>query len=488
MRYTFRSETDTVYLNPDYRLMIISSSGIALDDGECTLTADVRRISDGTSVSFPDSCFTWTRNEPTFTPVIGKTLELKATDLVDGSATFICRFKKEGLFWDDTATITISERIDGEDARLLQLNATGLMFSLDSDGKPKPSQSIILTAVKQNISEDTIWNIPNKTIANNTESVTIYPYDMGYRDIAVTNLVADIAPGNTRVLYGKNPGYYNFANITLNPNSLVQGHAYYCRYDYLLERYNSENEPVDAFGVWFNSGAAVLKRLYDAVIGSLTTLSFIATANYEPINDALDLYAKVSVGTSIESGFDSKFKDFLFVDLTSTGLLEYLESMGITDINLQTQWCDENLPFIEAADSISISVGNDTGMEAIKCTITAGSFSDSVTISVIRDGENGESYTVLINSTNGNVFRLDNVSTTLSCQVLKNTEDITDTLEEWRFTWKRKTSDVSGDEQWNTSSKAIGHKSIDITENDCYGRTVFTASVDLGDGTVIRSA
>ena len=96
-----------------------------------------------------------------------------------------------------------------------------------------------------------------------------------------------------------------------------------------------------------------------------------------------------------------------------------------------------------------------------------------------EDGKDGESYSVLIHSDKGSVFRPPNIDTTLSCQVLKNNEDITASLENWRFTWSRVTSDPTGDEKWNTSSKAIGHKEIDITDTDCSGRTVFICSVEL---------
>ena len=96
-----------------------------------------------------------------------------------------------------------------------------------------------------------------------------------------------------------------------------------------------------------------------------------------------------------------------------------------------------------------------------------------------EDGKDGESYSVLIHSDKGSIFRPPNIDTTLSCQVLKNNEDITAALEGWRFTWSRVTSDSAGDEKWNTSSKAIGHKEIDIKDADCSGRTVFICTVEL---------
>ena len=118
MRYTFRSQTETVYLNVDYQLVILSSSGTTLKDGSATLSAVVRRVSDGSTVDFEDSCFTWKRHEDSdgFTPVTGPSLVVSSDMLVNGSATFICEFSKEGLFWKDTANISLSATNQGANA------------------------------------------------------------------------------------------------------------------------------------------------------------------------------------------------------------------------------------------------------------------------------------------------------------------------------------------------------------------------------------
>lgn len=94
-------------------------------------------------------------------------------------------------------------------------------------------------------------------------------------------------------------------------------------------------------------------------------------------------------------------------------------------------------------------------------------------------GSDGSSFTVTIESTNGSVFRLDGVSTTLSCRVWVNTTEVTDDLDASLFCWKRTSSEPASDPSWDTSSKAIGHKSVDITPQDCAGRTVFSCEIDL---------
>ncbi len=96
-------------------------------------------------------------------------------------------------------------------------------------------------------------------------------------------------------------------------------------------------------------------------------------------------------------------------------------------------------------------------------------------------GEDGKSFTVTIESSNGSAFRPENVNTSLNCRVYINTQEITDTLDASRFTWRRESGNAVTDESWNTSSKAIGHKSVDISSADCNGRTVFSCEIDFTD-------
>jgi len=95
------------------------------------------------------------------------------------------------------------------------------------------------------------------------------------------------------------------------------------------------------------------------------------------------------------------------------------------------------------------------------------------------DGKDGMSFTVTIESTNGNTFRPETVNTTLSCRVYFNTGEITSSLEDYRFVWKRFSNDAVGDATWNAQSKAIGHKTVALTDADVYGRSVFACEVDL---------
>jgi len=94
-------------------------------------------------------------------------------------------------------------------------------------------------------------------------------------------------------------------------------------------------------------------------------------------------------------------------------------------------------------------------------------------------GVDGSSFTVSIQSSNGSIFRPGQADTILTCRVYQNTTEITEGLDVSRFQWKRLSADVVDDGRWNTSSKAIAHKSVEIKSADCVGRTVFFCEIDL---------
>ena len=116
MEYRFKSDLKTVYLEMPYKLVIASSSGIALSNGKTTLTASVVDVNSGDEIQISADSFKWTRREQSdgFTEVTGKTIEVESSDLVSGSATFICSCRPTAFYWADTAMITLSASVRGE--------------------------------------------------------------------------------------------------------------------------------------------------------------------------------------------------------------------------------------------------------------------------------------------------------------------------------------------------------------------------------------
>ena len=111
MEYSFQSNTKIVSLNVPYILQLDSSNGLALKNGTTVITASVLDMKSETYVTFPSSCFKWTRKEnpSEFTIKIGNTLTVTENDLVEGNATFSCLFTADTFNFSSQASISISK-------------------------------------------------------------------------------------------------------------------------------------------------------------------------------------------------------------------------------------------------------------------------------------------------------------------------------------------------------------------------------------------
>lgn len=87
-----------------------------------------------------------------------------------------------------------------------------------------------------------------------------------------------------------------------------------------------------------------------------------------------------------------------------------------------------------------------------------------------------KSWTVQIFSTNGGVFKNDQISTTLIARVYKGMEDITDTIDANRFRWTRVSDDLISDTAWNAANFG-GKKQITLTSDDVNQRATFNVTI-----------
>ncbi len=79
---------------------------------------------------------------------------------------------------------------------------------------------------------------------------------------------------------------------------------------------------------------------------------------------------------------------------------------------------------------------------------------------------------LVITSSNGNIFKNNNIQTTLSAVVFSWDENITDTLDNNQFIWTRVSADDVADRAWNQAHFG-GSKTIEITRNDVNVRATF---------------
>ena len=81
-------------------------------------------------------------------------------------------------------------------------------------------------------------------------------------------------------------------------------------------------------------------------------------------------------------------------------------------------------------------------------------------------------YRLVISSTNGNIFKNNDVSTTLTATVFSWDENVTDELDPNQFIWTRVSDDEEADIAWNHDHYG-GTKSIVITADDVRHRATF---------------
>ena len=102
----------------------------------------------------------------------------------------------------------------------------------------------------------------------------------------------------------------------------------------------------------------------------------------------------------------------------------------------------------------------------------------------VEDIESKKMLRLIITSSNGNVFKNGQISTTLSASVFSWDDDITDTLDANQFVWTRVSNDPAADEIWNHDHFG-GTKQIQITSEDVSTRATFFC--DLVDTTTRQS-
>ena len=124
----------------------------------------------------------------------------------------------------------------------------------------------------------------------------------------------------------------------------------------------------------------------------------------------------------------------------------------------------------------------ETGEVVLRAYATTESVQEqSDRISVI---EEQKMYRLVISSSNGNIFKNNNIKTTLYATVFSWDENITDTLDDNQFIWTRVSDDAEADKLWNDAHFG-GSKSIEIDSDDVKVRATFFC--DLIDTTTRNS-
>lgn len=124
----------------------------------------------------------------------------------------------------------------------------------------------------------------------------------------------------------------------------------------------------------------------------------------------------------------------------------------------------------------------ETGEVVLKAYATTSSVEETNTR--IDEINEQKMYRLVISSSNGNIFKNNNINTTLTAIVYSWDENITDTLDPNQFIWTRVSDDTEADKLWNADHYG-GTKQITVTSDDVKVRATFFC--DLIDTTTRQS-
>jgi len=93
-------------------------------------------------------------------------------------------------------------------------------------------------------------------------------------------------------------------------------------------------------------------------------------------------------------------------------------------------------------------------------------------------GEQGEAYIVVIESSHGDKFKPgEGMTTTLRPKVFLNGEDITSTIPDSAFRWRRQSFHEPNDDLLWNSNHVAGYRTIEVTANDVSARATFFCDI-----------
>lgn len=101
-------------------------------------------------------------------------------------------------------------------------------------------------------------------------------------------------------------------------------------------------------------------------------------------------------------------------------------------------------------------------------------------------GEDGVAYQIMITSDTGTVMINGSGEMTLKATLLRNGEDISDTVSNSSWSWWRQSADAEDDAVWNTLHEGIGRNCL-ITRDDVDRQAQFGCSVCVSDTETINS-
>lgn len=233
----------------------------------------------------------------------------------------------------------------GDDAKFVQLTGDGSVFRLDKDGNPYPGQVITLDALKQGITDELNWHIPNHSYPAGTTEVRLTPADMGYGKVTLTNIIS-----NSSVDWETaSPGTYKVKEL-LYSNPIEDARKHYWRAKY---KYSTTDQSPVWVNIYAKSGTVVVTQ--NSPVNPVPDVEYILSGYRDGMPSGGNHgYGAVYNGPSNAiNGVSGSTKNEMCVDLTELISLYPNKFAGMTDAQISA-WCDTYIPDLKSGESWTI--------------------------------------------------------------------------------------------------------------------------------------
>lgn len=229
---------------------------------------------------------------------------------------------------------------------------------------------------------------------------------------------------------------------------------------------SKERQGFSAINYKINKSHSIIIRKQDGTLSpqlvDLTSMSATGNGDYTRFNGYFKIYEIALTAMTIDEyttleaqGFILPDKEYLVADVEHPYVFRYLSPSAESYIFYT--------PSVNS-EYIHIEFYSDQALTMLVATEN---------IAVSSDGQ--DVYVTEVLSSNGERFYKNTVNSILTARVKKGTEDITDSIPEAYFLWRRVSNDSLGDVVWNNNH--AGMKQITITNEDVYVKAVFNCDV-----------
>lgn len=222
-----------------------------------------------------------------------------------------------------------------------------------------------------------------------------------------------------------------------------------------------------------------ITRIIGRIIGDTEQMPTLAIVDQNGIGECYK--ARIE---ALNAGIPETANEYVDIGNSYSALATYLNAMtpclpwDVTSTSViavdKNTWRNTWLNYFSAIASVKATVAQTLNQSKVDTSTYATDQQNTQT--QIASLQNSLPYTSYIKSSDGNVFKNGDISTTLSCIVMDGKTDITSTLAVTQFVWTRISADTLGDQTWNQNHVNVGSQ-VTVTNADVNVRATFQCQV-----------